>query len=223
MTTPLSLADFFSLLPVSKVSFHRPGLREQSRTAGGSVRSAILGEGLWTGTVILDQDFHREAAAILAILEELDEGGAPFLIHPMPVWSPASDPEGALLAGYSPRLHTISAEDRHLVRISGLPPEYTLAAGEMISLTYGAAPLRYGLHRIRTASVTANGEGVTPLFRVGPYIRPGAVAHPITGALITLVKPVCKAVITPGSISWPSAEGGLTEGVAFGFTQVLGV
>ncbi|MFE3839624.1 hypothetical protein [Pseudogemmobacter sonorensis] len=216
MADPLTLAEFFSGLKISKVSFHLPGVRQHSRTAGGEVLSAVIGASLWRGTVTLAAGYHRSISAVQAVLEDLDRAGDPFLAHAMPVWAPAYDPTGSILNGYTPVLSSV-AGDNHRCALSGLPPGYRLAQGEMLAFTYGTGPVRYALHRVRSLSVAASQAGTTGLFDVVPHIRPGWA----TGTAVTLIRPACKAVILPGSIRWPNSAPLISEGISFDFIQTL--
>ncbi|MFE3839626.1 hypothetical protein [Pseudogemmobacter sonorensis] len=213
---PLPLAEFFSGLKISKVSFHLPGARQHSRTAGGEVLSAVIGASLWRGTVTLAAGYHRSISAVQAVLEDLDRAGDPFMVHAMPIWAPAYDPTGAIIAGASPVLQAVAGNNRQ-ISLSGLPAGYTLARGEMLAFAYGSNPTRYALHRVRSLTVVASGAGTTPLFDVVPHIRPGWV----TGATVTLIRPSCKAVILPDTIRWPSSDPAVSEGIAFDFIQTL--
>lgn len=93
-----------------------------------------------------------------------------------------------------------------------------LSRGDLrrLSFAYGD-PARYALHQIVTATVTANGSGLTPLFEVVPNIRPGAA----TGLAVVLIRPFCKALILPQR-SRPGLSRGLhTSGLAFDWGQTL--
>lgn len=197
MAEPLSLAEFWGpLVKEAGATFYLPGVRQHSRTAGGEVLSAIMGVSLWQGEVTAIARNRRAAEALQAQIEDLDRAGDPFLIHPR-ICGPAHDPDGSIAAAHNPVIGSLHANNRQL-RIDGLLPGYQLQLGEFLSITYGTNPLRHGLHRVQTLLATANGQGRITV-QVTPHIRPGAVV----GAAVTLYKPVCKAVIKPGSIQWP--------------------
>lgn len=105
---PVPLADFFDGLRIQSASFHLPGTRQHSRTAGGEVLSADMGTSLWRGTVAVTPGYYRDMAAVQAHVEALDRAGDPFLIHSMPIWTPAHDPDGSIIAGYSPTLGNLN-------------------------------------------------------------------------------------------------------------------
>lgn len=212
----LSLSEFFDGLRIQSVSFHLPGTRQHSRTAGGEVLSAVLGNSLWQGSITVTPGYHRDMAAVQARVELLDQAGDPFLVHSMPIWTPRYDPDGSIIAGYSPTIENLNPNNRRLL-IAGLPPGYRLQAGDFLSFEYGENPTRYALHRVVGPTRTANSEGNMNQIDVLPHIRPGATV----GTGVTLVKPVCKAVMVPGSIRWPSSSALITDGLSFDFIQTL--
>ena len=212
----LSLADFFDGLHIQSVSFNLPGTRQHSRTAGGEVLSAVLGNSLWQGTITIAPGYHRDIAAVQARIEQLDQAGEPFLIHSMPIWSPRHDPIGVILSGHSPVIENLNPNNYRLA-IGGLPEGYRLEAGEFLSFAYGSNPARFALHRIVGPARTANAQGVMTQIDVRPHIRPGAQV----GAAVQLIQPVCKAVMVPNSVRWPSASAVITDGLSFDFIQTL--
>ena len=211
----VALADFFALLEVEEASFYLPGTRSFSRTEGGTVLTSVTGVPLWRGTVTMAWDDHQGMAAQQALVERADYDGAPFLIHPVPLWTPASDPGGTVQAA-TPRLHSVGANPRS-IRITGLPPGYALTRGDLLSFAVGGI---HHLHRVMGPTV-ASPAGLTPWFDVVPPVLPGSGADPATGPVVTLVKPVCAAVIVPGSVRWPRARHQRSEGLAFDFIQTL--
>lgn len=216
MTDPIALADFFDDLIVQVgAKFFLPSVRQSSRTRGGDVLTASMGASLWQGSVVAVAAGRRDTAALQAQFEYLEETISPFLIHPTLICVPAYDPTGEILGSAVPVIQSLSSDDRHKLRLGGLPPGYRLRRGEMLGLTYGSDPTRYALHRIYTPTVTASGSGVTPQFTVVPHIRPGA----LVGARVTLHRPVCKALIVPGSIDWPSNSA--IGQLGFSFIQTL--
>jgi len=200
LSYPLSLADFQDKLKLSSAEFFLNNPRQIDRTAGGVQNSASLGEGVWHGvfnlTLTTDIPF---AAEIDALLSALDRTGSSFLVYDPSKPAPASG--GTSTATIS----SFDAGDRRLMTISGGP---TLAPGDMLSFTYGSSPTRYSLHRI----VTLSGSTL----EVTPFIPAGAT----TGATVTFVKPVMKAVLRPDpnyGVHAPVVSGGKS----FSFVQTL--
>jgi len=210
---PLSLGNFFGGLPVAECSMDLPETRAHTTTRGGEVRTAEVANRLWRGSVTTPAQTHTEAEALKARLHLLRNAGGSFFVFNPAKPAPAHDPDGAVLGAATPTIHTL---DHREMRITGLPAGYVLAAGDYLSFAYGD-PARYALHQIVTATVTANGSGLTPLFEVVPNIRPGAT----TGLTVVLIRPFCKALILPQR-SRPGLSRGLhTSGLAFDWGQTL--
>lgn len=214
LTFPLSLDQFWGTLPFEDVSFEPLDARVFSRTRGGDVLTADPGEGQWVGQVQLRDVLHSEAARISALLGLLTRTGT-FLAHPWPKCGPMMDPDGAILGEATPTLHTVAANNRE-VRIQALPAAYVISPGDYLSATYGSNPTRYGFLQAVTGA-TANGSGLTPLFEITPFVPHGLTV----GAPVTLVRPVIKALIEPGSVQSGRVVGNRRFGMSFNFVQTL--
>ena len=200
LSYPLSLADFQDKLKLSSVEFFLSNPRQIDRTAGGVQNSASLGEAVWHGMFTLPPTNSRAyAAEIDAILSVLDRAGSSFLIYDPSKPAPASG--GTSTATIS----SLNGSDRRLMTISGGP---TLAPGDMLSFTYGSSPTRYSLHRI----VTLSGSTL----EVTPFIPENAT----TGATVTFVKPVMKAVLRPDP-NYGTHSPVISGGKSFSFVQTL--
>ncbi|WP_294932170.1 hypothetical protein [uncultured Paracoccus sp.] len=211
MADPLSLSDFFDTFRATVDSrFYLPGVRQHSRTGSGEVLSSVLGHQLWRGEVTAYVRGRRAVAALQAQIEELDRAGDPFLIHPFPCGN-AHDPDGSIIAGHNPEIAAVSS-DR--IRLRNLPSGYRFQRGDFLSFAYGSNPVRYALHRVMDLTSTGLGSGM----RVSPRPRPGVAI----GAPVTLYKPVCKAIIEPGSIQWPDYGSVVAGTISFRFIQTLG-
>ncbi|WP_420023356.1 hypothetical protein ACN9JG_01530 [Cereibacter azotoformans] len=212
---PLTRADFFAGLTIETCTFDLPEVVEISRTAAGEVLTADLGPRLWRGRITLPYLTHEEAEAVKAKLHLVRGGGASLLVYPPQKPHPAKDPGGAIIAGTSPTLAAIAANNRE-IQITGLPAGYVLSPGDFLSFTYGSNPTRRALHQVVTGAVASAG-GSTPAFEVVPAIRPGAA----TGAAVVLNKPFCKAVVVPGTVNAGIAAGLYTTGISFSWQQTL--
>lgn len=215
LSFPIQASDFWSGLRVASARFRLGGNVIQSRNGAGELLTSRRGARLWGATVTLTPMRNREAESVMAYLDMLSDAGTTMMAHPMPVYSPAHDPYGALLGGYSPVISTLASNGVEM-RIDGLPPNFVLARGEFIAFSYGS-PARYALHRIVSAGGAATSLGLSPLLEVRPSIRPGAA----TGAAVTLYKPSIKALIVPGSINYGAAEAGISSGPQFEILQTL--
>lgn len=212
---PLSLAQFLDLLSVSRVTMSPGEAVIQSTTRGGEVLRSDLGTRLWQGRVIVAPGTRAEMDQQVALAEALLEAGGSFMVARRSRIGPQADPTGTILGASSVTISAISSDRRDLT-LAGLPAAYTLTRGDLLSFTYGTAPVRNALHRVLSTR-TANGSGVMTQLAVTPLIRPGAAV----GNPVTLVRPACKAVIVPSSFN-PESEGrDLTEGFSFDWRQTL--
>lgn len=212
---PLATSLFMDILPVQDCPFDIPQAVEMSETDGGEILTAPLGSRLLQGKITLGSMNADEAAEVLPMLDVARDGAASFFFYDKRQPGPRHDPSGLILGEAVPQIGAISADGREM-SLSGLPPEYQLSRGDMLSFTYGSDPVRYALHRLASPA-QADALGQTPLFEVRPAVRAGAAA----GADVSLVKPVCKAIIIPKSFEPGSRRSTWTKGVSFRWIQTL--
>ena len=216
LTFPLTLAQFFDLLPISSVRFEPTEATEISETTDGVLLPADLGVALWQGTFLLSDVLHEEALEISPLINLLRRAGASFLVtDPRRPW-PRLDPQGAGIASSSPKLMSIAANRRE-ISLQGLPPGYRLSRGDLVSFTYGSNPLRYALHEL-VAPAIANASGNTALVEVSPPVRPGVSVD----ADIRLVNPVCKASLVPKTADLGASVETITSEMSIRWMQTLG-
>ncbi|NTT88566.1 hypothetical protein [Tabrizicola fusiformis] len=214
LTFPLSLAQFFDLLPIQQAELDLPEALDMSQTTGGEVLTADLGTSLWSGRIELGVMTHDEVSAIRPLINILRRSGASFLISdPTRPW-PRLDPNGMLLGAATPTILAVGGSGREL-SLTGLPASYPISRGDLMSFTYGS-PSRYALHEAVGAAV-ANGAGQTGLIEVTPPIRPGAAA----GAAVQLVWPRCKARLVPGENTTGVTSHTITSEAQIAWTQTL--
>lgn len=215
LTFPLTLGEFFDGLDATALGFDLTESMRHSQTQGGEVLVSDLGPRLWTFEVQVVTKTHAEARKGEALARMLRQAGRPFFAFDKTAAYPAADRKGVILGSSTPTINTVNSDNRRM-RVQGLPAGYTLSRGDLLSFTYGLDPTRYALHEVITP-VTADGSGLTPLFEVSPFIRPGAQA----GAAVTLAKPFCKAVMIPGSYRPGLRRVVVTEGFTFSAIQTL--
>ena len=213
LSFPLAIGGFFAGLSISECTFYAPASLKISRTRGGAIKTAKMGERLWTGRATIAPQPHAGAAGQAALVSVLSGPGRSFFAHSLPLYAPIADPTGETLGAATPVIHTLQAGGREM-RISGLPAAYVLTVGDYVSFTYGSDPVRYGFHQV-VNTVTADGAGLSPLFEVTPPIRDGAV----TSTAVTLVQPFIKAVLVPGSFA--TARPAVSDGLVIEFVQTL--
>lgn len=212
---PLSVAQFMGILPVSLMTFDLPEAVETAETGGGEVLRAALGSRLWQGQITLGRMTEDEEGDVVAMLDVLRRASGSFMVYDKRRAWPRSDPNGAILGAATPVINEIAVSTREIA-LSGLPAGYELKRGDMLSFSYSSNPTLYALHRI-AAPATADGAGLTPLFEVSPNIRAGAA----TSTAVSLVKPVCKAVIVPNSFEPGERRKTITSGMKFRWMQTL--
>lgn len=215
LTFPLTLAQFYDLLPIQQAELDLPEALDVSQTAGGEVLATDLGTSLWSGRIELGVMTHDEVSAIRPLINILRRAGSSFLVSdPTRPW-PRLDPNGTLLGGAAPTILAVGGSGREL-SLTGLPAAYPISRGDLISFTYGSSPTRYALHEFVGAAV-ANGAGETGLLEVNPPLRPGASA----GAAVQLVWPRCKARLVPGENSTGVTSHTITSEAQIAWTQTL--
>lgn len=212
---PLAAADFLTLLRVQDVEMICPTPRQATGLAGGEILTADLGPALWQGQVSLAPMRARDAEEIAVLLSMLEVPGRAFFACRANQIGPRADPLGATLGAASV---TIGAVDTGaaLLTLAGLPPGYQISRGDHLAFAYGTAPVRYALHRAAEYA-TADAGGIAGPFQVDPFIRAGAAP----GAAVSLLRPACKAVLVPGSVSYGVTRNNLTGGMGFAFRQSL--
>ena len=216
LTFPLSMAQFFDLLPATSVQFDPTENVELSETTGGEVIPADIGTTLWTGQIDMDLLTRWEAAEIGPVLNLLKRGGeASFLVSDSRRLWPRLDPRGLALGASMPSIQAVAPNMREL-SLSGLPAGYVLSRADLIGWTYGASPTRHALHEL-VGSVTAGPAGTTALVEVNPPIRTGVAV----GTPVQLRAPTCKARLIPGSGSIGTSKHTISTGATLRWTQTL--
>lgn len=218
LSFPLSLAQFADLLEIQTGDFHLSDARAFDLDGAGQIIDAKLGTNLWLGSATLIPKSHEDQSSIEAMIDLLHTPGSSFFLYNRLKQYPISDPTGSILGASTPTISTFNANNVDLI-MSGLPPGYVITCGDMFGFTYTVLSVtRYALHRV-TVGGTASGGGVTGTMQVTPPVRPGRV----NGVAVSLIRPVMKTKILPGSYK-PStgAPGSKSSGPSFNFTQTLG-
>ena len=200
ITFPRSHGQFLDLLPVLEAT--RPRLTEQvtqSRARAGQIERTDIGDRLWYGRITVQPDEQGQTDQLYSQVHLLTEAAGSFLWYRKARLGPQGDPTGSILGAATPTLGAVSGDLRDLT-INGLPANYILRAGDMLSFQYGSGPVRYALHEVVVQRQATVGGQIT-LLSVAPLVAPGWGA----GSAITLVRPTCKAIIVPESLD-PSKD-----------------
>lgn len=206
---PLSTSDFLDLLPVASLSMDNPEQVEVSMTGGGEPLSAEIGPRLWRGQIRLGRMTRFEASEAGALIDLVRGPGRSFMVTDLVRPGPAYDPTGDFISGYSPVVAALDADNKRL-KLQGLPRQYTLQRGDRLAFSYGSSPVRYALHRVVSALVSADAAGATDWIEVSPHIRPGAAVS----AAVSLFRPSCKAILVPKTSSMGTSRHTLTDGAS---------
>ncbi|MCO4316348.1 hypothetical protein M8997_004065 [Phyllobacterium sp. 21LDTY02-6] len=216
LTYPLSLAQFAEKLNIASVIWQ---LKEQQQLTGlgsGEILAANMAPPRVEAQVDINPMYHEDAAEVQALIEALDGALGTFYLHSPQKAYPRMDPTGSILGASSVTIDSLVSNNKEM-RLAGLPAGYVLSGGDLLSFNYGTNPVRRALHRI-VLPVTASGTGVTPLFEVRPYIRPGAA----TGLAVTLIKAAAKVKMIPDSFNPGTNDSdGITRGMSFQVRQTL--
>ena len=214
LTFPLAFADFMALFGLEEGAF---SLSRNDQVSGlpNAPLNAELASPLWrfdgtTGPILND-----DAESIAALFEMLEAPGRDFYVANPRKIGPRMDKSGATLAGYSPTIQTLAANNREL-RVQGLPAGYVLSRGDMIAFDYGpVGEKRRAMHRL-SGDVTASSGGLTPLVELSTFIRAGAAV----GDPVYLAPATMRAKLIPGTYK-PQQSGPLHQRFTFSAIQKL--
>ncbi|WP_232279168.1 hypothetical protein [Roseovarius sp. TM1035] len=214
---PLPVSGFFDLLGIEEATFFLSGESTNSVTAGGEVIVHRRGTRLWQGEVVLGKSEPEAIAAQDTLIESLLEPGASFMVYDRRQFAPQDPayPAGVNWAAQPVTIKSLIPGNREL-SLQGLPPNFTLRRGQKIGFQYLANPVRFAVHRIMNATVTADSTGATAPFEVTPFLRPGVVV----GASVILDRPQLRAKLL--SFKPGPGRSSLTQGGSFTWQQTLG-
>ena len=213
LTFPLTLAQFFDLLPVEALTFEPSEAIEIDETVGGEVLKADLGAALWTGRLDLTAMTWDEALDLEPLINLLRRPGASFMVADPRRPGPRLDPGGVFLGSSAVKVAAIGASMREIA-FKGLPSGYQLSRGDRFSFSYGSNPARHALHEL-VAPTFAPGAA-TGLVEVSPPLRQGVAVD----ADVQLIWPRCKAVLRGGAKAGTSREV-ITQDASISWVQTL--
>lgn len=208
LTFPLSLSDFFDLAKVKETTFWLPSVAEGDVLGSGEIVQVANAPRLWEGRVSYPADEHDAIDLLVSRAYLLLSPGATFLVRPRQ----RSGPIGGVTSGLGGvTISSVNANMRDL-SLAGLPANFSLQQGSYLSFVYSG---RQAFHQIVVGAIaTALGAATV---EVTPPIRAGYAA----GAAVTLVNPVCKAVMKSDSFQASRQRAGATDGFTFEWRQTL--
>ncbi|APG45696.1 hypothetical protein [Phaeobacter porticola] len=204
---PLALSEFWNKLRLRAITFDLPDDQTGTGTGSGEVLRASRRDVLWQGKAAVTLNRHDAQDEIKALMDEIRHGGARFLVSDPKRRGPQSDKLGTLQGNSIATVHSFDLGDRRKLVLRGLPAGFELRAGDLLSIEYGADPVRHFLARIQRGGTFA---GNTPKceLRVLPFLPIGLEV----GQVVTLRSPVCKASYVPDSYTpierLPGYDGG---------------
>lgn len=193
LALPLARSNLSDLLPIETVTWSLDEGQELSDIASGEILAADLRPRLWIAecsSIAADID---TIEALRGRVNVLDGAIQSFYLHDPRRPYPATDPTGTLLAG-AVTIESIEANRKELT-LEGLPDNFVLPQGTMLSVTAGS-PSRTALLQL-AATVTADGDGVAGPVELRPHLRSWIAAD----QTVTLLKPVAKVKLVPGSVA----------------------
>lgn len=241
---PLPAEEFVDLFHVSEATFTPARFDEYSGLRSGQPLKAELASPLWRADITTTIVRNDDGEALAALFEALEHPGRDFFIYNPRKVGPRLDPDGDLLLGRpylhtslawddgliwnnampwggafpvpAPTIHSVAENNREL-RIQGLLAGYVLSRGDMVAFDYGPPEqMRRALHRVVDMLVTTGPDGITPLFEVYPFVRPGWAS----GNPVHILLPSMRATLVPGTYR-PAGVGALDQRFTFSAIQKL--
>lgn len=214
LTFPLAASVLADTLGISSVKWRLQDNREFSGLGSGQIVEVDLAPSLWAGEVELYERYHADMRAIEAKINAIIRSSGTFYLYDPRLPYPSTDPDGTLLAPYT-NVQIASLPDAKSMSLKNCRPNFTIPAGSYLSFDYGSSPTRRAFHEF-AEDATTNGSGVSSVFEVSPFIRPGAAVNQV----VTLLKPAMRARIVPNSFQ-PQSAGALTSTASFSVIQKL--
>lgn len=214
MTDPLSLADFWDLLPVAPGTVWSQKRNDELAGTGGADSIPIeQASPLWSGQVMLDWSRWPDARRLAARIRAL-EGSLYNFLMPNPIAQyPATDPAGLTLGASVVTILAVGGDNKSM-RFEGLPPGYQLGWGDMAEVVFSANPVRRYVFELHGDAVAA-GDGKTALAPVHPHLWPGVNV----GATVNFLRPAAKMFIVAGTLKEGAIRSGIVDGMSFSVLQ----
>lgn len=191
---PLSLDEFWRALRIRSITFDLPDEQTGTGTGRGEVLRASRGDVLWEGKAVVTLNRHDVQDRAKALMDEIRHGGSRFLVCDPKRVAPQADPLGILQGGDVAEIAETDSDDRRRLVLRGLSAGFEVMPGDLVSMEYGADPVRYFLARVSRGGVFSGASPQCEL-RVLPFLPVGLSV----GQEVKLRDPVCKASYVPDS------------------------
>jgi hypothetical protein len=139
LAMPLSRENLADLMLVETVTWSLGEDQELSGTGDGETLAADLGPRLWTAVCSTIAADIETIEALRARFNTLDGAIHSFYLHDPRRPFPATDPAGALLDGADVTIKSIESNRKELT-LEGLPADFVLPQGTLLSVTAGDPP-----------------------------------------------------------------------------------
>lgn len=214
LSFPYTIESFQDKFDVKRVSFQLNDNDTFSGLGSGQMLGISLMPKLFTAEVMLTDMYHAQAMQMQARIEALDGVLRKFRLYNTLTPYPQADPDGSILGGSTiVQLHSFN-DNRHAIRLKGLPVGYKLTIGDMIGFTF--ATDRRMLIRVVEDTV-ADGFGVTPQFEIRPHLRPGVAIDDV----MELRKPSGLFMMVPKSFQISTNDDLVTSSLSFQAMQTI--
>lgn len=196
--------EFFTALNaagITDASFDLDFGQEQGTQASGKTITRDVRSPLWRAKFSAPNGYLVEVEEVKALIESLGGSRSTFYAWCPQNQYPRNDPEGLIVGASNVQINAVSGTDARRMSLKGLPAGYVLRRSDVFAFDYTAVITRRAFHRVVTATVTANGSGVTPEFEVAPPLRAGAAAN----NPVNLKRPAPEFRLVPKTWSAPAS------------------
>ena len=211
----LNFMTALDAIGITDSSFDLDYGQEYTQQASGIVRVRDVRSPIWKASFTAPNGYLAEVETVKALLDDLRGSALSFYAWCPSRQYPASDPTGSIVAASTVQINGLNGADLTRLSLKGLPAGYVLTRGDLLAFDYTATTTRRALHRVVTASIAANGSGVTAEFVVAPPLRAGAAVN----ATVNLRRAAGEFRVMPKTFRAPAS--GVTGNVSLDAVQVI--
>jgi hypothetical protein len=196
--------DFFNGLHdlrITESSFDLDFGQELGSQASGKTIVRDVRSPLWRAKFASASNVQVRVEELKALIESLGGSRSTFYAWCPQNQYPRNDPRGLIVGAANVQINALNGTDLRRLSFKGLPAGYVLRRGDLFAFDYTAVVAKRALHRVVTATVTANGSGVTPEFEISPPLRAGAAVNNV----VNLRRPAAEFRLVPKTWSAPAS------------------